>query len=242
MEGKYKVHNHVEGATRIRTILNQSDLDYKEVDSLPPRDDLTFNNGFYANCSALFVDIRDSSKLPDKHKRPVLARLYRSFVSEMVAVFAGFEKVREVNIVGDCVWAVYNTPYKADINSVFARAFIANSMVNILNKELEKRGITTITVGIGMSYGRALMIKAGYEGSGMNDVVYMGDVVNAAAKLAAQGNKTWSDKALMVSDVFKGNLNDDNQALLSWNSTRGCWHGNVVATTVEQWITEEYGS
>ena len=61
---------------------------------LPPRDDLTFNNGFYANCSALFVDIRDSSKLPDKHKRPVLARLYRSFVSEMVAVFAGFAKVR----------------------------------------------------------------------------------------------------------------------------------------------------
>ena len=242
MEGKYKFYNFVEGAGRIRTILNQSDLDYKEVDSLPPRDDLTFSNGFYAYCSALFVDIRDSSKLPDKHKRPVLARLYRSFVSEMVAVFAGYEKVREVNIVGDCVWAVYNTPYQDDINSVFARAFVANSMVDILNKELEKRGITTIKVGIGMSYGRALMIKAGYEGSGMNDVVYMGDVVNAAAKLAAQGNKTWSDRTLMVSDVFKGNLNDENQALLSWNSTRGCWHGNVIATAIEEWANEQYGS
>ncbi len=66
--------------------------------------------------------------------------------------------------------------------------------------------------------------------------------MNAAAKLAAQGNKTWSDKALMVSDGFKGNLNDTNQALLSWNSTRSCWHGNVIATAIEQWITEEYGS
>lgn len=242
MEGKHKAHSHVEGAERIRKILNQSDLDYKEVDSLPPRDDLTFNNGFYANSSALFVDIRDSSKLPEKHKRPVLARLYRSFVSEMVATLAGFEKVREVNIVGDCVWAVYNTPYKTDIDSVFARAFVANSMVGILNKELAKRGITTISVGIGMSYGRALMIKAGYEGSGMNDVVYMGDVVNAAAKLAAGGNKTWYDNTLMVSDVFKGNLNDTNQALLSWNTNRACWHGNVVATNIEQWTNEQYGS
>jgi hypothetical protein len=31
------------------------------------------------------------------------------------------------------------------------------------------------------------MMKAGHNGSGTAHVVYMGDVVNAAAKLAAQG-------------------------------------------------------
>jgi class 3 adenylate cyclase len=44
-----------------------------------------------------------------------------------------------------------------------------------------------IRSGIGMSYGRALMIKAGFNGSGINDVVYMGDVVNRASKLAGLG-------------------------------------------------------
>jgi hypothetical protein len=33
------------------------------------------------------------------------------------------------------------------------------------------------------------MIKACYSGSGINDVVYMGEVVNRAAKLASQGGK-----------------------------------------------------
>lgn len=59
-------------------------------------------------------------------------------------------------------------------------------MINVLNYELGKRGIGPISVGIGVDYGRALMITAGYSGSGINDVVYMGDVVNRAAKLASK--------------------------------------------------------
>ncbi len=242
MEAKYKAYDHVAGRNRIRGILNQSDLDYQEKDSLPPRTDLTFSNGFYANCSALFVDIRKSSELPQKHKRPTLARLYRAFVSEMVAVFASDVDCREINIVGDCVWGVFNTPYKTDIDGVFSNAAVANSMVNILNEELTRKGITNIEVGFGMSWGRALMIKVGYEGSGMNDALYMGDVVNAAAKLAANGNKTWSDRTLMVSDVFHSNMNDHNKSLLAWNSARNCWHGNVISTDIEEWTTEQYES
>lgn len=113
-------------------------------------------------------------------------------------------------------------------------------MINVFNKELTNKGFTNISVGIGMSYGRALMVKAGYGGSGMNDVVYMGDVVNEAAKLAANGSKTYNDKRLMVSDVFRGNLNDHNKTLLTWNSTRRCWNGYVVRMDVDEWTTENY--
>lgn len=240
MEAKHNTYNYVSGARRMNEILNQSDVNYEERDNLPSRDALTFSNGFYAYCSALFIDIRDSSKLPDKHTRPVLARIYRAFVSEMVAVFSGFNRCREVNIVGDCVWAVYNTPTTDDIDEVFTVAALASSMVNVFNKELEKKGFTTINVGIGMSYGRALMVKAGYEGSGMNDVVYMGDVVNHAAKLAANGSKTYSDSRLMVSDVFRQNLNDHNKGLLTWNGNRGCWNGYVVRMDVDEWTGENY--
>lgn len=158
----------------------------------------------------------------------------------MVAVLCGDVDVREVNIVGDCVWAIYDTPLQRDIDGVFERAFTANSMVKILNKELSNRGITTIQVGLGMAWGRALMVKAGYEGSGINDVVYMGDVVNRAAKLAAQGNKTYFDDTLMVDDVFYSNLNEHNKSLLRWNQSRGCWHGEVIQTGIEEWTNEQY--
>lgn len=239
MEAKTRAYNYLDGVSRIRDILNQSDVSYEEVKELPSRDDLTFSNGFYSYATALFIDIRKSSELPDKHKRPVLARLYRAFVSEMVAVLTSHSRVREVNIVGDCVWAIYNTPNKVDVDEAFSIAAKAFSMVKILNKELAKRDITTIKVGLGLEYGRALMVKAGYSGSGINDVVYMGDVVNKAAKLASQGNKELFDNALMVGNTLYGNLKDENKKLLV-KSSYGCYEGTVVNTAIEKWTDENY--
>lgn len=236
MDSNSKTYDHLASFGRLDTILNQSDLNYEEVDELPDRDKLTFSNGFYANCSALFVDIRGSSELPTKMKRPTLARLYRAYISELVAVMNGDPKCREVNIVGDAVWCVVNTPYKSDIDTAFSTAAKAHSLVKALNCKLKKRGIEPIRVGIGMDWGRALMIKAGYAGSGINDVVYMGDVVNSAAKLASKGDMSWlASGPLMVGSQFYGNLNDHNQGLLSWNSTHSCYSGNVVSTAMEDW-------
>jgi class 3 adenylate cyclase len=238
MDSNYKTYDHIASASRIRAILNQSDIDYSEKDSLPDRDKLTYSNGFYSYCSALFVDIRGSSKLPSKYRRPTLARLYRSYVSEVVAIMNSDPYCREVNIVGDGAWAVYNTPNKTDIDDVFRLAYTINSMIKVLNYELQKRKIDPISIGLGMSYGRALMIKAGYSGSGISDVVYMGDVVNQAAKLAANGNQGYGDEPLMVSEVFYQNLNKENKELLRWNYKRSCWNGNVINTAMQNWYEE----
>ncbi len=238
MDSNYKAYDHAASFGRIRTILDQKDIDYQEKDTLPDRDQLTYSNGFYARCAALFVDIRGSSQLPQKYRRPTLAKIYRSYVSEVVAVLNSDRSCREINIVGDGAWAVYNTPYKSHIDDVFSVAAKINSMIQVLNYELRRRNIDSIRVGLGMSWGRALMVKAGYRGSGIDDVVYMGDVVNEAAKLASHGSEGYFDAPLMVSDSFRHNLNDQNQSFLTRNSARGCWHGNVINTQMEQWYKE----
>lgn len=228
-------YDYVAGYNRMKGYLDSSDNNYQESNSLPSRESLTFSNGFYSNCSAMFIDIRKSSDLPNKYKRPALAKLYRAFISEVVAALDGCDLCQEVNIVGDGVWGVFNTPYKADINSTFSRAAMVASVLKFLNHELKKHGYEAINVGMGLAYGRALVIKAGFSGSGINDIVYMGDVVNRAAKLASHGLETWNDKELMVSDVFYNNLSSENQALLSYNYTRSAYHGTVVNSAMDEW-------
>jgi class 3 adenylate cyclase len=217
VDGNYKPYDHIASFDRIDEILAQPQGNFTEVDSLPDRDKLTFTNGFYAYCTALFVDIRESSELPSQYKRPRLARIYRAFISETVAILNSDSFVREVNIVGDCVWAVYNTPHTTDLDDVFSLASRVNILENVLNHKLAKAGYETpIYFGIGLSYGRALMIKAGYKGSAINDVVYMGDVVNQAAHLASRGGKRngWSrTPRIHMDDVFRQNLNEHNQGL-----------------------------
>jgi hypothetical protein len=118
MDSNFKSYDYVSSFGRLDNILSQPQPSYEEVKELPDRDKLTYTNGFYAYCSDLFVGIRESSKLPDKYRRPALAKLYRAYIAEMVAIMNGNKHAREINIVEDGVWAVFNTPHKADIDDV----------------------------------------------------------------------------------------------------------------------------
>lgn len=236
MESSYSSYDFEKSIERIDEILNSSDSDFSDKKSIPNRDTLTFNNGFYVNATALFVDIRDSKSLSDDHERPVLAKIYKTYISEVVAVLKGDSNINEVYIEGDGVWGIFDTPYQADINEVFSTAARVSSIIDILNIKYKKKSYNSITVGIGLTYGSSLYIKAGYKGSGINEVVWLGELVGEAAELCSYGNKTYSDKETMVSSTFHSNLNDDNKNLLEWNQDRGCFNGYIVNMAMNEWV------
>ncbi len=239
MDSNYKSYDYLASIARIDDYLTQPSGNFVEVDELPYRNRLTYTNGFYARwCSAMFVDIRDSSKLPDFYKRPVLAKIYRAYISEVVAILNAVETAREINIVGDGVWAVFSTRYTRDNDAIFSAACRVNSLIAILNLKMKRAGYTTpIRVGVGLSDGRALMIKAGYNGSGIADVVYMGQVVNRAAKLASEGSKDGNDP-IIIDDAFANWLNDENQRLLRRNALKGWLSSSAVNVAMDKWATE----
>lgn len=239
MESSPAVFNHEESARRIREILAIPDSVYEERNSIPPREQLTFDNGFYVNCTAVFVDLRGSKKLAEKYSAPVLAKIYRVYISEMVAILRDHDGVREMFIEGDCVWAVYDSPKKIDIDAAFSRAYSAASLIDIANFYLVKLGLDQLTIGAGVAYGRALMIKAGYKGSGINEVVWTGRIVGEAAQLSSYGNRTPSDFEIMLSDDVYYNLSDLNRKLVSRNQVRSCWHGNVVQLGMQSWLQQQ---
>lgn len=231
MEATHKSFNFENSLSRIEEILDSSDNNYEDKNDIPTRSSLTYTNGFYVNCTAIFVDICDSSDLPNEHTRPVQAKIYRSFISEMVALFNSCDLCREVNIHGDCVWGVFSTPYKNNIETCLCLTGQANSLVMNINKRLDKKGYSTYQVGIGMDFGRALMIKAGHKGSTINDVVWMGDVVNQACHLASYGNCSYYDKTIMISKNIYNNLCDESKKYFDWNNNHNCYHGNIVWTS-----------
>jgi len=67
-----------------------------------------------------------------------------------------------------------------------------------------------IRAGIGVEYGRVLMIKAGYRGSNINDVVWMGDAVNRASELSSYAGKFIVPR-IYVGSVFHRNLSEPNK-------------------------------
>lgn len=227
---------------RIKEILDSAET-FDEVTAIPSRDRLTHSNGFYVNCTAVFIDIRESSKLPENHTRPVLGKIYRAYLSECVAIMNSDPNCREVVINGDCVSGIMNTPYKQDIDTAFETTAKLNSLVNILNWRLEQKGYIPIRCGIGIAYGRALMMKAGYKGSGLNDVIWMGDVVNESSNLCHQGHKGIRKSIQVSTDVY-GNMNDYNKNLLSpiyggLDLQPIQYEGDIINKVMDNWLTEQ---
>lgn len=236
-----ETNNHVtydvdKSSQRMDEILDTENKNFSDSDSIPQRASLTYTNGYYVYITALFIDIVGSSDMTDEHKRPTLAKMYRCFISECIAIMNAESICKEISINGDCVWGVFDTPLKSNIDDVFSVAAKLNSVIEILNYKLRKKKYGEISVGIGMDYGRALMVKAGYSGSGLNDVIWMGDVVNSACHLANIAGRN-GHKPIVVSSCIKFNLNERHQSFLKATiiDRQTCYEGNVVNTSMETW-------
>jgi class 3 adenylate cyclase len=227
-----------DGVDRISQIIAAKDNSYVELDNIPSRNDLTYTNGFYVKCTALFVNIRESPELSDFYRDRALAKLYRAYVSEVAAIINGNPKCAEINIAGDFVWGVFDTPWSEEIDEVFSTGAKISSIVDIMNYKFKKSNLKEIKIGIGISYGKALVVKTGYKGSGVSEVIWMGNVINEASKLASYGNKESTDKETMVSEVIYYNLNDENKELLTLNSARDCYHGDIVNSYMNNWYKQ----
>lgn len=112
-------------------------------------------------------------------------------------------------------------------------------MIKILNYKLRKKKYSQISVGIGIDYGRALMVKAGYSGSGINDVIWMGDVVNSACHLCNKAGRIYR-KVVVISSVVYNNLNENYQNLFS--SYADGWvtryEGDIIDNDMNDWYNE----
>lgn len=205
---------------RMDSILNKGD--FHDWPNVPSRDSLTYTNGYYVNVTALFIDIVGSSDMTDVHKRPTLAKIYRCFISECTAIMddaALGDLCKEINIHGDCVWGVFDTSSQNDFNTVLNVALKLKDMIKTLNDKLKKRGYHTIEVGIGVDYGRALMVKAGYDKSGLNDVIWMGDVVNSACHLANKAGRQ-GKSPILISENIHHKLSYNNKKLFYWSKDK----------------------
>jgi class 3 adenylate cyclase len=235
METKSKNYNFKESFKRIDDILDESDKSFEESKSIPSRNNLTYKNGFYVDCSAIAVTLRGSTELPGKFTLPVLTKIYRSFISETVAILNSNSQCVDIRINGDCLTGIYNTPHKADIDSLFSDAAKITSLVNTLSRKLEERGQHKVSVAIGMDYGRSLMVKAGYAGSGINEIFWIGGVFNRAAQLRGYASKNNGTESTFVSNKIFVNLSDYHKKLLRKHPSHNCYLGDVVNVTMDEW-------
>ena len=240
------VYDYRGGKRRIKEILNNNTEVY-ETQAVPSDENFTFDNSYYSWITAIFVDIRDSSTLFSNSDKVMVSKIIRSFTSEIIEILRQDNKLREIGIRVDCVYAVFSTPHKADIRNVAIYTSWINSEIKMLNNLLAVKGYETIKVGIGVSSAQELVIKAGRKNTGINSKVWIGDAVTKASNLSSIGNKDGICPIVFSSlaysnfiDIWeKEDINAKSWFNESYSIDYGTYyHADIIQVEFNNWIEE----
>lgn len=215
-------YDYVLGKERIEKILNNNiAISEKKL----PKDDsqFTYDNGINCYIGSIFVDIVKSSEIIQEEAPINVSKILRSFTSEIICIMNSSDNIREIGVRGDCVYGIYATPYKQSIYELADIAFNINTFIAMLNKLLSKINFKNIQVGIGVAFGKDLVVKAGQKGTGINDRIWIGNAVVVASNLANVAGRN-GKKSIAFSnvtydnfiDLFKKNSSKNPQEINSW--------------------------
>jgi len=232
----------------ILSILN-SKTEIMKCAAIPKADStLTYENGIKAWTAAIFVDIIKSTEIFKNEKEERVARVMRAFTSEIISILSSDDKYRQIGIRGDCVFGIYSAENKEDLVELFRHAYLINTFLLMLNKTLEENGFFSLSAGIGLGCSEELIVKAGKKGSGINDVIWIGDAVVDASNLSGMANRGGIE-AIAMTRLFYTNiidiLKDENKNYSIWIKEKtgfygneGYYHCNIVQTDFDKWIDE----
>ncbi len=241
-------YDYAQGKKRVLDILN-SKTDIEEIETIPKsEEEFTYENGIRSWVGALFVDIRDSSDYFKENNADKVARVMRAFTSEIITILSNNEYYRQIGIRGDCVYAIFTASKQAHLRAIVQDAAMINTFQNMFNKLLEKNGFETFSIGIGLGCGKDLIVKAGKKGSGINDLIWIGNAVVNASNLSNIGNKNGFNPIVMDS-LFYSNIKHLNanseetygdlfKEKYSLELKTTVYHGNVVYTPFDDWVEE----
>lgn len=240
-------YDYEQGKLRIEKILNNR-MPIESKNYIPAGDNFTFENGYMALVTAIFVDIRKSTEL-FSNKNEQTAKVVRAFTSEIIEILKDDDNfMEEIGIRGDCVYAIYDTPNKSDILECINKTVYINTLINMLNKMLRQKGIQEIKAGIGMATDKELIIKAGRKNSGINSKVWIGNAVTKASKLSSLGDKDGYPRLFyskssydnFIDELIKNNLHKDPKSLfkpkLCGKSIGLAYHANIIENNFSNWI------
>ena len=181
----------------INRIVSSEVLDDSISHRLPITNDLTDSNKIYhGKASMLFVDMRESTKLPEKFSTEQLVKIYRSYIRVVVqAIRYSGGIVRD--FMGDGVLAVFvdDDEGKSEDKSVRAARYITTAIDKFLNPVLDKTMNYRISCGIGIHTGDVSLSKVGMKGKEQQDdaesefgLVWIGNSTNLACKFSSAVN------------------------------------------------------
>jgi class 3 adenylate cyclase len=230
-------YDYKDGKLRVLNILKNK-IKVEETDSIPETlSEFTYDNAKLTWISAIFVDLRNSTKFLEEGDKEKVTKLLRAYASEIISIMNESKHVREIGVRGDGVYAIFSTNTKNKIKEVLDLSYWINTYMSMLNALLVSEGFDSVKAGTGVATSYDLIAKVGRKGTGVNDRVWIGKCVSTADRLSKITNK--GTLPIGINNITYSNSNDvDNTvaAHFKYDTTNECYFGNVIKSEFSDWI------
>lgn len=182
----------------------------EDVTYVPNLDDskLAFGNkGLKFEATVLYIDLRGSTALINKHNKGTVAKIHKAYYYTIVKIAKAFGgENRSFN--GDSLLVFFQGTTKATLSNAVKAAMKMSYMLSSsegISTHLSK--YTTIDFGIGLDDGHILCTKVGIGGTYDNkDLIWIGNPVNKSTVLS---DKAKSPNHIYISNYVYDNLTDE---------------------------------
>ena len=132
---------------------------------------------------AFCIDLRHSSDLLTVHHKQTSGKIHKAFLTVVAQVVLHYKGVIR-SFQGDSLLAFWPAQYKRQISTAVKAALATKWFLDIELSSLFKK-YEKLDFGIGVDWGEVFIVRAGISrDANTNDLVFIGDCVNFATKIA----------------------------------------------------------
>lgn len=191
---------------------------------------------FIANRTVLCVSFSEGKD--NKDKAMLLAKRWRSLLSEINAIAASYRKGGILEIQDNNVFITLDTPYKVDVEAAVDMAAQVRSLADIIN--LIFKDLTAIQVVIGIDYGEVILLKRKpYLDKDEVDV----ENCKGEAKDRAASLTNYEAGHVVISSSVKRNLSSIYRDFFPTEIVgKDIFVGSIVNTQMNNWLKSQKDS
>jgi class 3 adenylate cyclase len=237
MKERYFGINIEESIERMDALLAESDHAYAQFTVFPHKWQEEPLKGIYVNAAILYFDLKKTAALFSNHSIGTVARIIRTYISEITAVLKSLPKCKGVVLDGDNIYGIYEASLTSGLDNIFALAVIGKSILEIMNHKLNSRGMPSVGAGIGIDFGRVLMVKTDFKT--VQEPVWLGDVIYFAARLSHLANQTEGGSHIFLSRLVYHHLSKEYQGFCQPNEPLACYQSTATYDPVSHWLQKQ---
>lgn len=183
-----------------------------------------FNKGIVnVSIVSVCVDWSDTKSLSERVT--ITKAIYEAFCEH--------SKCKDILSLGDYIVAIFDTPFKTDIDAVLNCVGKINAVFNLVDEVDERAPNDKYVRGIGMCFGKALLMKS--LGGEKPEYCWNGEAIDIANNLSkeAKSDDVWK---VYASYTIYNNLKEDYQKLFTNVGLKNYYKADPVNIALNKWI------